>query len=76
MPIRWCTQRPVYEQHVRQECYTVMRPVYQDYQVPQYYCTYRPVYEQHVRQECYTILKPCWSGISGAGQDGQLQSRL
>ena len=28
MPHRWCTYHPVYQQHVRQECYTVHRPVW------------------------------------------------
>src|SRR5262249_21031192 len=56
----WCTYHPVYEQHVRQQCYTVQRPVWQEYQVPQRWCTYRPVYQQHVRQCCYTVQRPVW----------------
>ena len=40
-------------------CYTVYKPVVQEYQVPQHYCTYHPVYQQHVRKCCYTTYKPC-----------------
>ena len=62
MPQYYCTYKPVYEQHVRTQCYTVCKQVVQEYQVPQYYSTCKPVYEQHVRNEtevCYrTVTEP------------------
>src|SRR5208337_4596359 len=62
VPVRWCTYKPCYEQHVRQCCYTVYKTCYQDYQVPVRWCTYKPCYEQHVccvPVTCYqTVTEP------------------
>ena len=52
----YCTYKPVYEQHTRECRYTVMRPCYQEYQVPVRWTTCRPVYEQHVREQRYMRL--------------------
>src|SRR5207249_1850168 len=51
---------PIYEQHVRTQQYTVMKPCLQEYQVPVQWTTYHPVYEQHVRIQKYCVMKPVW----------------
>ena len=47
---RWTTFQPVYTQHVTSWYKTcVMKPCYQDYQVPVKWTTCKPIYEQHVQ---------------------------
>jgi len=45
---------------VREQRYTVCKPVWQEYHVPVRWTTCRPVYEQHVQQVPYTVYHTCY----------------
>ena len=58
----------VYEQHCREHCYTVYKPVWQEYQVPVKWTTYKPVYQQHDATSTVHGLQAVLAGVPGAGE--------
>ena len=55
---RYTVARPVMETAVQEETYTVQRPVYETAERDESYTVMKPVYETAYRTECHTVLQP------------------
>ena len=56
--VPYCTQHPVYEQHVRTHCYVVNRPVVECYQVPVTRFETRTNYQLVTTNQVSEVLEP------------------